>query len=421
MSKITFKDTGNVCSLAIIQASNALFPFLAFPYLLKKLGADAYSVFVVAEVISLYVLIVCIYSFDISGIKLIAEAEKISKKNSLTVFINIFTARLLLYFISISLIIPIIYLYKKDDFLVFLIWLIFPLGMIFQSNYYFQSIEKNSPLAVFVFISRLIAIVLVYNFVHTEKDVLIAASVLAGSFVFSGILSILFLLKNVGARVFSFISYKLIIEMICDGRHLFVGNASVALFRGANVRILAGVSSPTSVAFYSVAEKIIKSLQALARPLNQLFVPKVMQSWARLKEIHKTRAMAFKIVWMNTKFQIFMMILVVPMAIFFIDCLNKYEILFKFDQVVIVILMILAPAVFFGVANAMFGAVGLSLIHAQSYFAVAVFIVGISMFLLSILLSYFFNAYGAAISFVVGEIMLFIAFVWRYKGALTHG
>jgi PST family polysaccharide transporter len=55
------------------------------------------------------------------------------------------------------------------------------------------------------------------------------------------------------------------------------------------------------------------------------------------------------------------------------------------------------------------------LIGAQSYFAGAVFAVGASIFLFSLTVSYFFNAFGAGIAFVLAEVLLLIAFMCKYK------
>jgi PST family polysaccharide transporter len=61
------------------------------------------------------------------------------------------------------------------------------------------------------------------------------------------------------------------------------------------------------------------------------------------------------------------------------------------------------------------------LIGAQSYFAAAVFSVGASIFLFSVAVCYYFDAYGAAVAFVFAEMFLLMAFLWKYQGKKRNG
>lgn len=406
----------NGFSLMAIQGANALFPLLVFPFLLGALGTDAFSTLVVAEAVAFYVLTVCLYSFDTSGVQYILEAKRDGgHKAEARCFFNILGVRVFLFFISALPLGAIYYFCAGESFSVFLVWLFFALGMVLQSNYYFQAIERNWPLAAFVIVSRVIALLSVYFFVKNAEDLLLASLILVGSFLASGGAAFFSLIKKFGFSELKAFSFKSVVPLLSEGKHIFVGNASVALFRGANVLILAGISNASAVSAYSLAEKVIKSIQALARPLNQLFMPKAIRAWNMLVEDKKTKLEAFRIIWKHTRVQVFLMLLVLPVGGVFIYVAHLFEYLVGFSDHAIFLIALMAPAVVFGVANAMFGAVGLSLIGAQAYFAKAVFCVGVTVFLLSIVASYFFGATGAAFSFVIAEAFLLISFLWNYK------
>ncbi|WP_169716214.1 oligosaccharide flippase family protein [Pseudomonas mucidolens] len=399
-----------------------MFPLLVFPYLLTLLGKGAFAELVVAEAMAFYVLTVCLYSFDTSGVNSIVEARKQGDlSEEAECFFNILGARIFLFFVSALPLAGAYHLFSDGSLAVLLAWLCFVLGMIFQCNYYFQAVERNLPLAVFVLVSRFGAVLAIYLFVGGATDLLLASLILAGSFLASGIAAFFYLLYRFGAGNLRSMSVRSIVSLLGDGRHLFFGNISVALFRGANILILAGVSNSAAVSAYAVAEKVVKSIQALARPLNQLFMPKAVKAWSLLPVEEKTPSKAFDLIWINTRIQLGVMFFVMPLGVFAIYVGHLFGLLPGFGDEVLLLIVLLAPAVIFGVANAMFGAVGLTLIGAQAYFARSVFAVGASIFLFSLVASYFYDAVGASVAFVLAEVLLLVMFMWKYQRKLKNG
>ncbi|MEH6349787.1 oligosaccharide flippase family protein [Pseudomonas sp. 3JA] len=412
----------NGLALVAVQGANALFPLLVFPFLLIELGANAFAELVVAEAMAFYVLTVCLYSFDTSGVQSIVEArQQGGKLAEAECFFNILGTRIALFIVSAVPMTIAYYILTDASLAVMLAWLCFVLGMILQCNYYFQAVESNTLLAVFVLASRVCAVLAIYLTIDGAADVFIASLILAGSFLVSGLAAFLFLLHYFGVRNVRSASVSGMLYLLREGRHLFFGNISVALFRGANVLILAGVSNSAAVSVYAVVEKIIKSIQALARPLNQLFIPKAIKAWSVLAVEDKTYLHAFEVIWKNTRIQICLMLIVLPLGALVLYAGRALGYLPGFSDEALILVLLMAPAVIFGVANAMFGAVGLTLIGAQSYFATAVFTVGMSTFLFSMVACYYFDAYGAAIAFVFAEMSLLIAFLWKYKRNEKNG
>ncbi|WP_460321384.1 oligosaccharide flippase family protein [Pseudomonas ogarae] len=412
----------NGLALVAIQGANALFPLLVFPFLLTVLGKDAFAELVVAEAMAFYVLTVCLYSFDTSGVQSIVEARQQGGASAeAECFFNILGARIALFVASAVPIAIAYYVLADGSLSVMLAWLCFVLGMILQSNYYFQAVESNTLLAAFVLVSRFCAVLAIYLTVDGAADVFIASLILAGSFLASGTAAFLVLLRYFGIKSMGSTSVRGMLYVLREGRHLFFGNISVALFRGANVLILAGVSNSAAVSVYAVVEKIIKSIQALARPLNQMFIPKAIKTWSALAVEDKTYVSALEVIWKNTRIQIILMLIALPLGGLAIYAGRALGYLPGFSNEALVLILLMAPAVIFGVANAMFGAVGLTLIGAQSYFATAVFMVGVSTFLFSMAACYYFDAYGAAVAFVFAEMSLLIAFLWKYKRNEKNG
>jgi O-antigen/teichoic acid export membrane protein len=286
--------------------------------------------------------------------------------------------------------------------------------MILQANYFFQAIEKNIFLAVSVLVSRVITLLLIIISVKGPEDVLLSASILSFGFFFSGLLSFFYVLYNLGWPYLPKMQNS--VRLIFEGRHLFTGNASVALFRSANVLILAIVANDAAVASYSLAEKYVKSGQALTRPLNQFFVPKAIAAWQSLNGEEKIPKNAYSLIWQKTKYQFFSLNLLIPLFVLAIAILSGgWGDFIQSSSFFIFIVMV--PSIYFGVLNAMFGAVGLNMLGHQAYFAKAVFITGVVSFGICIGASYYFEAYGAAFSYVLAEMILFYLFYRNYHNS----
>lgn len=412
----------NGLALASIQGANALFPLFVFPYLLSVLGQTAFAHLVLAEAIAFYALTVSLYSFDTSGVQAIIEARIQGGREAETArFMNILAARMALFFICF---IPLTLIFEITgwvDTSLLIVWLAFVVGMILQSNYYFQAIENNVYLAVVVIVSRGIAMLAVYVLVDDDSDLLLAAMLISGSFMLSGLAAITKVFRMFGLRSLALINLREVGSLLRAGKHLFLGNISVALFRGANVVILSAVSTEGAVAAYAIAEKVIKSIQALARPLNQVFAPVAIRKWASLDYRDKTNAQAFLLIWASTKIQVYSMLVLLPALVIFISLAAQHGIIVGITHQAALLIALMSPAVLFGVANAMFGAVGLNMIGAQSYFAAAVLVVGGFIFIFSSMLSSIFGGAGAGFAFVLAEMLLLMSFIWKYKRSTSCG
>ena len=72
-------------------------------------------------------------------------------------------------------------------------------------------------------------------------------------------------------------------------------------------------------------------------------------------------------------------------------------------------------AVFFGISNFMFGSAGLNFLSERKYFFKSIFLVGMLSVIITLSLTFFIGVFGAAISFVLSEVMLLILIIKKYN------
>lgn len=411
----------NLFSLAAIQGSGAIFPLLVFPYLALILGVDKYALIVVSEVLALYVLTISLYSFEITGVSTVSKLKLVNSNKVLSVVLNILITRLLIFVFCSTVVLAAAYFFWNDMLGLVLVWLLFPLGMILQSNYYFQAIEKNLVFSAIILFSRLLSFILVIFFVTADSNLALSSFFITGSYFISGILSFIYLVfKEKDSTKFR-ITYRGILEVIKEDKAIFFSNVSIILFRNSNVIILKILTTDSAVTIYSLAEKIIKTLQALARPLNQFYFAKVSNKIILVKDKNSAMLYNRNIIWQVCKPQLLLIgsviitvVLIGSISLYFFDVIPEYVNNIK-D-----ILLLMCIATFLGVANFMFGSVGLNLSGLSAYLAKSMLITGLSTVFISILLCYKFEAWGAAISYVFGELLLLIFILHIYNREIRN-
>lgn len=410
MKKINKHDFINIVSLSAIQGGNALFPLLLFPYLLSTVGSESFSKIVMVESIIFYVLTLTLYGFEITGVKQVSRHTYAKDMPSAYKYYSHILFTRLLIFTTIIVILLNICIFFFDQYThAFLAWSLFPLGMILQSNYYFQGTENNLPLAIAVVLSRVSSIVVAFYFVRNTSDSIFAIYVISVSYLTSGIISSIYIFSRNNSKIL--LPNKSDIKLLLtDGWYIFYGNLSTVLYRGSNILILSWVTrNPDAVSIYSISEKYTKMFQALSRPLNQLYFSKTVNALT-----HAKASQRLIIIWKNTKLQIILLSIIVVLFLILVFS-DAFTLKLFFHKKMAYLLLIMMTSIFFGIANFMFGSVGLNTIGKDKYLSKSILTTGIISVMMCFFLSKYISLFGAGISFMFAELLLLFFILSAYK------
>lgn len=406
----------NFISLSAIQAANALTPLVLFPFALATVGSDAYSALVTTEAASILISVLVIYSFEIDGHTMVARLKGPWQTNDVSaIFSCIFYARLLIFVTAAIFFIPVAWLiFDNRTAFLFMLWLGVPFSYALQPNWLFQAIERNFGISVIVLGSRLAAVFIVFFNINDPEGVILIPATIASCYVLGSIMSLVYLKVVFGIRLQS-TRFVDVWKLILDGKHVFLGNFSVALYREVNVLILGlmGVAA-SSVAAYSLAEKIVKGVQAVTRPLNQMFFPKALRLLSnQVKPSGISLNILWKLLYPQLIFLLFLAFTVIIIWLYFLpDDLNIKNVPNRHDVLFLFCVMIFA--VFFGVANFMLGSAGLNFLGEKKYMMKSIFLAGILSVINCLIFVFNFGSVGAAISFVMAEGVLFFLIIRKY-------
>lgn len=411
ISGILHNQKINFFSLIAIQGANAILPLLVFPILLVKIGADEFSVLVIAEALSVILLAVVLYGFDISGINKLSKCN--SEAEEQNVFLKILYSRIILFSASLPICLVAYLLYGASVACSFIFWMFVPLSHVFQSAYFFIYKQANLPSAIFITLSRLAVLMAVILMPAYNLNSTSAAFIIGFGYFLGSISSFIFII-NFWKIEIRHIPLSQVYTELRETFSVFTSNVSVLLYRDLNVIILSMVfKNSDAISAYAMAEKIVKSIQALFRPISQFFTPKVMLS---LKGNTKPNFNLFFVIWKYTKTQV-----ILAFAACLVAALSFSVYLwsdFHANSVVVLALplgIIMLLSIVVGILNYMFGMIGLNCLNSSSYLAACTLSTGLINIILCYYLSKSMGSQGAAISFVLAELVLFIMIFSKYK------
>jgi PST family polysaccharide transporter len=411
-------DAVNLMALTCLQASNAVIPLLIVPFAIARLGATAYADVAVAEAISMIAVAAVLYSFEVDGVSRIVGFRVDTHRDELSMVLStIFFARLLIFAVVATVLLTITTIFTSLDPALLACWLLIPLGQVFHSYWFYQGIEFNTPPALLTLTARFSSLALVVFFVHSAGDRLLVPLAVGGPFAIAGIASMIYKIHVLDVKL-RWSGLPAVYGYLAHGRRIFTGTAAVMLYRELNVLVMGVAGVPAAaISSYSLAEKSIKMIQAITRPLNQIAFPKVLRA---LQGHDRPDRGAARTILRYTVPQMALVAAVIAALALGFDRISEFSSsLAKFKALPDfgLLFVIVAPAPLFGLANFMLGSAGLNFLNDQRYYLRAILVTGALSLTACFALSSLVGAPGAAIAFVGAELMLLLFIANRYRAA----
>lgn len=397
-----------------MQGANAALPLVLFPFLLGIIGEQNYSRLVITEALQVYLLAAVLYSFEIDGVGGVAnldirkDADRIGE-----LLAGIVVARGILFLIFAPLMWAIAWFIDPELVLPALGWSLVPLSYAIQPNWLFQGLRKNEVAAVVTIVTRCLVVLITILVVDNSSRYVIVPIIIGSIYLLGALLALAYAFLSLKLD-FSWPRTSYLGEIIVNGWYIFLGNLGVVVYRESNVLILAAIGAPpTVIATYSLAEKLVKALQAVIRPLNQHFMPHAM----KLAQEKAPRTTIMIGILKLTAPQILALAAVVltiylvyPWAHTHVGFISRIR---NLDEVAAVI-SVMCVGAFFGVANFMLGSAGLNAMGERKFFFFSIIVAGCVGAVTCASAGAYWGVYGAASAFVLSEATLQVLILSKY-------
>ena len=394
----------NFISLSFLQGANYILPLITLPYLVKVLGIDKFGLVMLAQSVSLFFLIAVNFGFDISGTREIAILKS-QKKDISKTFWSIIIIKLALVItcsVILFIIVKSVNRFNENETIYFLSYGVV-VGQSIFPDWYFMGIEKMKFVTITNVTAKVIFTILIFLFIKSEQDFYYVPIFNSFGFILAGVLGFSLALRQIK---FVLPSKTLIKSLFVDSVSLFIGKFFTNFYTSTNLIILSFFTGDVLVGVYSSIEKLLTAIRSVYIPIYQSVFP-----WFSTQQGQKKINIFHKILLVVSVIGIVIFFGVLFTGDFVLDFMfgdpeiNKYSYVFK----TLGIISLLS---------------GLSMAFISFYLPseklynlrMKIFIiVGISNFILSVILVRLYLINGNLVRVLISEILLLALGFYYYK------
>lgn len=395
----------SIASLAALQGAEYLVPLLALPYLLRVLGPAEYGKIAFTQAFCMYFVTVTEYAFNLTGTRL-AAIHRRDKQTLSIIFWEIQSIKGAFFIVSVILLAILTAMFGQLNEIsaILFVGLLPVVGSVMYPLWLLQGLERMREAAAFMISARIAMLCGVLILVKDPGDLLIAAALQFGATPIAGIASWILLARSNEVQ-WSAPSKAGIVRRLREGWHTFLATAASTLYRSSNAVVLGLISGSAAVAYYSLAEKLVKAAQEVNRPISQASYPRISAL--------ATQSMAAATPLLRRVFLTITGLSLAVSCILFVFAENIIHLLggMSFESAALD-LRVMAFLPLIGSLNSVLGTQTMLTFGFSRQFSHYVLAAGIFNLLIVVPLVLLIADRGAALSFCLSELLLMLSLAW---------
>ncbi len=269
----------NTVMLYIMQISGYLFPLLTFPYLTRVLGRDTYGILTASSAVMSYFQLLVDFGFILSATRDCSLCRD-DKKQLIRINCSVVQSKCLLSLIGLIVLLPVIGvvpLYRENALYLILSYLSVFLSS-FIPDYLFRGLEKMSSITYRTLGARTIYLILVFAFIHTERQFILVPVFNAASNLFIVAWSWWYVLKKFRLP-YRFQSLTSTLETLKRSAIFFLSRIASTLYGASNVFLMTLLGFPTGVlGQYGAADSLIQNARKMLTPISDSLYPYMVKN-----------------------------------------------------------------------------------------------------------------------------------------------
>lgn len=407
----------NIASLGALQAASYVLPLLTLPYLARVLGPENLGRMAFALAFAQIFVMLTDYGFNLSATREVSvhrsDPVKVAEIFSSVMFLRV--AFMLLGFVLLLGLITWVPRFSHDPKLYIACYLLV-VGNVLFPQWLFQGLEQLRLVSLIQIIARVVIVAGIFVLVKTPNDLIMAGLLQSSGVALAGILTLPYIGRALGGAHLHWPSRQALTQRLREGWHVFISAAAINIYTTSNAFLLGLLAPALQVAYFHVAEKIVRAVQLMFGPVSQAVYPHV----SFLVQEDPNRALLF-----NRKLMLGLgaVGLVISLALYF---LSDFAVSFLFGPAyapAATVLKILSCLPFVVILSNILGiqtmlTFGMKRAYSKVYLSTAV--LNIALF---VPLAWYFGAVGAAATNLAVEsfvtLAMFVLLHKRGKNPLT--
>ncbi|MEZ0541025.1 oligosaccharide flippase family protein [Fibrella arboris] len=399
----------NIFSLTGVHLANNLLPFFTVPIVVRIIGPEKLGLLNFSMTFIQYFLLFISFGFDLTVVRKIS-INRHNKEYINSTFNTIIFARLILLLISFIAFLTIVYSFeslRENSFLHFSTFLCC-IGVAFFPSWLYQGMEDLKFIAVVNFLVKISYVLLILIFLKTKSDFVYQNLFIGITHAVGGILAYIIAINRYNLK-FKLVKYRDVLLSFKEASTLFLSNLATNIYSYCHPLIIGIFCNIESVGIFSAASRLEIILNAfMIMAFNQALFPIIASRFGEslnngLDFINKV----LPIYLLTSLFVVFSIEITAPFIISIIYG-NKFQ-----ESILILRIIGLLP-----ITSCLTTLLGvhlmLNLKLDRQYLNInsCCYIIGI---MCSYYFIYKFNYIGAAIAWVITEVLLVIVMLWYLK------
>lgn len=265
----------NIIALGSVQAATLLLPMVTLPYVTRTLGVEAWGQVAFVQIVLGYFSLVINWGFSWSATrKVSALRDDIAQLSA--VFIATWVAQwFLALLVSAVLLLLIIFVpfFNKDSTLY-----LYGIGLVVSGAlfpaWFLNGLERMKAVASIQIIVRIMSVPCIFLLIHSPKDAPLMIAIGAGAGLLSGIITIIWVIKNIPLH-WKIPGYQQIWQELKEGGTIFGSTAFISLYTTLTPTILGLIAGPVAVGHYALADRARQAAQSVLGPVSQALFPRM--------------------------------------------------------------------------------------------------------------------------------------------------
>jgi PST family polysaccharide transporter len=266
----------NYFFITILKILNSLFYLIIYPFIINKLGAESYGVYVFATSVVGFFSIFINFGFDMHGSKLIAQNQNdnISKINTLSsIFFAKFYLLILSFFVFVIIVLSVNIL--RGYWIIYILSFSQNASFILFPQWYFQGIQKMRVVTYIQFGIKVLTIPFILFLIGDPSDLWIYVLIVSlGNIIGSIIASLMIRYKD--GLIIKFIRFRQLKQWYKEAFPFFLNSAIGAVKEQFIVIITGSFFGMRDVAIYDLGYKIMSLPRLLLLGINDSIFPKIV-------------------------------------------------------------------------------------------------------------------------------------------------
>lgn len=272
--KLKLTTNRNFFIYGLGQAFNLLSPLIVAPYIVKICKVEGFGKVGLGFALSLFLILIVDYAFDIKGTKEVSE----NRHNSFElqrILSNTLYTKAILFFIAVSIGFILIFFipFFKNEKELFYYSLTIVLAQVFNPIWFLQGLENFKWAAVINIASKTIYLILVFNFIVNKNDYFLVNFFLGISALICNVFG-LFIIKYQYNLIFKNPNFSIVIAILKEDFYFCVSQLFLSTRQLSPLLIVSYFLGYSLAGQYKIVEQIITLYRTYIQVFLKYFFPR---------------------------------------------------------------------------------------------------------------------------------------------------